>query len=182
MIGSWQYPKDERWVMYLLLWYVKVGESNPNEVHNICSPYLVMLSSKIISPSILNVSHNHLRRSRRKELHQVVPSYANNEVFHHFHQLAKQVNNDLMSSTRKNLQYWLLHLTTQLIFKKHTYVSGPFWCIFHKSFTYIHIRCNLRGWLFFPLGGFVIEVRMNLMGLRELVADGVVLEPMPRYL
>jgi hypothetical protein len=33
----------------------------------------------------------------------------------------------------------------------------------------------------FPLGGFVIEVRMNLMGLREVVAKGVVLEPMPRY-
>jgi hypothetical protein len=30
----------------------------------------------------------------------------------------------------------------------------------------------------FPLGGFVIEVRMNLMGLRELVVEGVALEPM----
>jgi len=33
----------------------------------------------------------------------------------------------------------------------------------------------------FPLGGVVIEVRMNLMGLREVVAKGVVLEPMPGY-
>jgi hypothetical protein len=35
---------------------------------------------------------------------------------------------------------------------------------------------------FSPLGGFVIEVRMNLMGLRELVAKGVLIEPIPRYL
>jgi hypothetical protein len=33
----------------------------------------------------------------------------------------------------------------------------------------------------FPLGGFFIEVMMNLMGLREVVAEGVVLKPMPRY-
>jgi len=51
--------------------------------------YLVMLSSKIISPSIFNISNNPLRGSRKKELHQVVPFYVNNEVFHHFHQLAK---------------------------------------------------------------------------------------------